>query len=182
MKLIENIKNYIGRYFLQKQAKKNSKSMHIPNFIGVQEIGIIYNAGSNENEEQVNKVVHFLREQGKKVWTMGFVNEKILPPSKKFHLNAEYFWKEKLSPFNLPQTDKIGTFITHKFDLLMNLYFEEDLPLQALSTYCNANFSIGAQIPYSLTYNDSVIDTNENHNIENLASQMIHYLKVIKLK
>jgi hypothetical protein len=182
MNVIEQIKNYIGRWLLQKEAKKSVKAMHIPHFGELHEIGIIYNADIKENEEQINKVAHFLREQGKKVWTMGFVNAKTLPHTKTFHISSEYFWKEKLSFFNLPQTEKLGNFITHKFDLMMNLYFEEELPLQALSTYCNASFSMGAQLRDALTYNDSVIDTSENHNIEYLASQMIHYLKVINQK
>jgi thioesterase domain-containing protein len=156
--------------------------MHFPSFKEVQDIGIIYHAGNANNEAEVNKVAHFLREQGKKVWTMGYVDAKVLPHTKKFHISSEYFWKEKLNAYNLPDTAKIGNFLQHRFDLLMNLYFEEDLPLQAMSTYAISQFSMGAQLNNALTYNDSVIDTGNTKSIEHLASQMIHYLSVVNQK
>ncbi|MDZ4669189.1 MAG: hypothetical protein SGJ00_15080 [bacterium] len=179
MNWITQIKNYIGRILLHSHVKKNSKVMHFPTFDQVQDIGIIYHAGNAANEAEVNKVAHFLREQGKKVWTMGYVDAKTLPHTKKFLISSEYFWKEKLTFFNLPDSAKIGNFIQHRFHLMMNLYFEEDLPLQAMSTYAVSEFSMGAQLNNALSYNDSVIDTGQKKSIENLASQMIHYLKVV---
>ncbi len=182
MSLIDNIKNYIGRIFLKKSGPIKNNKGGIPTFDSVHEIGIIYHAGSAENEEQINRIVHFLREQGKKVWTMGYVNAKTLPHTKKFHISAEYFWREKLTWYNLPDTSKIGNFITHRFDLLLNLYFENDLPLQAMSSYTEAAFSMGANLPEALRYNDTIIDTGTDNSLQNLAGQMVHYLKVINQK
>jgi hypothetical protein len=182
MNWAEKIKNKIGRYLLQKASTiRNSKHI-IPTFESVKEIGIIYHAGFKDNEEEINKIAHFLRDQGKKVWMIGFVDAKTLPNNKKFHISSEYFWKEKLSYFNLPNPSLIGNFIHHKFDLLLNLYFEEDLPLQGLSNLSEANYAMGAQIPNALNYNDSIIDTGNNLTLQNLASQMVHYLKVINQK
>jgi len=182
MNWIEQIKNSIGRYKLEHSKKNRDKKHSIPSFENIHEIGIIYHAGMKDNEEQVNRIAHFLRDQGKKVWMMGFVDAKTLPHNKKFHISSEYFWKEKLTYFNLPNPSLIGNFITHKFDLVMNLYFEGDLPLQGLSNLCEANYAMGAQIPGGLTYNDSIIDTGKDQTIQNLASQMVHYLKVINQK
>jgi hypothetical protein len=182
MSLIENFKNYVGRIFLKKSGPIKSSQRGIPTFDSVTEIGIIYHAGSAANEEQINRVVHYLRDQGKKVWTMGFVNANTLPNNKKFHISSEYFWKEKLTWYNLPDTSKIGNFVTHRFDLLLNLYFEGDLPLLAMSSYTQSAYSMGANLPDALRYNDTIIDTGSEHSIQNLASQMVHYLKVINQK
>lgn len=182
MSLIESIKNYFGSILLKKSGPVKSSQRKIPTFDSVNEIGIIYHADSPENEEQINKVVHFLRNQGKKVWTMGYVNSKVLPTNKKFHISSEYFWKEKLTWYNLPDTSKIGNFISHRFDLVLNLYFEGDLPLLGMSSYTESAYSMGAKIPESMKYNDIIIDTGEEHSIQNLASQMVHYLKVINQK
>lgn len=183
MNWIEQLKTKIGRIILQRNLPKAKQQVHaIPHFSDLHEVGIIYNANSKENEEQINQIAHFLREQGKKVWMMGYVDSKTLPTNKKFHISSEYFWKEKLNFFNLPEPSKIGNFITHKFDLILNLYIESELPLQALSTYCQSGYSMGAQLPNGLSYNDSIIDIGSDKNIQNLAAQMVHYLKVINQK
>lgn len=181
MSLIKSIKNKIGKILLHKSLKARSRQ-NIPTFDAVHDIGIIYHAGNKENEDQVNQVAHFLRDQGKKVWTMGYVDAKTLPHNKKFHISAEYFWQEKLTWYNLPDLSKIGNFVQHPFDLMMNLYFEQDLPLQAMSSYSKAKYAMGASIPDALQFNDTLIDTGSQQNLQNLAVQMVHYLKVINQK
>lgn len=182
MNWIQQIKTRIGRYLLKSSQKVARKANTIPHFDQIHDIGLIYFAGNKTNEEHVNRIAHYLREQGKKVWMMGYVDALTLPHSKKFHISSEYFWKEKLTPFNLPDTTKIGNFLSHRFDLMMNLYFEQELPLQAMSTYAKSAYAIGAQMPECLSYNDSIIDTGSDQGLQNLATQMIHYLKVINQK
>ncbi len=182
MNWINQIRTRIGRYMLKSAHKNGRSSNAIPHFDQIHEIGLIYFAGNKTNEENINRIAHYLREQGKKVWMMGYVDAPTLPHTKKFHISSEYFWKEKLTPFNLPDTTKIGNFLSHRFDLIMNLYFENELPLQAISTYAKSAYAMGAQMPEGLSYNDSIIDTGLNHDLQNLATQMIHYLKVINQK
>jgi hypothetical protein len=69
--------------------------------------------------------------------------------------------------------------MSHKFDLLLNIYFEPLFPLQAMSSLCEAKYKMGAQLPNGLNYNHSVIDTGSDHSIQSLSAQMVHYLKVI---
>ncbi|MCF8254086.1 MAG: hypothetical protein K9H61_09385 [Bacteroidia bacterium] len=182
MSLIENIKNKIGRILLKKPVNKQNGNTSIPTFSQIQDIGIIYNADTKEHEQEINLVANYLREQGKKVWMMGYVNSKTLPENKKFHISSEYFWKEKLTFFNLPDPNKIGNFISHPFDLMMNLYFEKELPLEALSTLCKSKYSMGVEMPGNLAYNDGLISLGSNRDIKNLASQIVHYLNVINQK
>lgn len=179
MGLLEGIKNKLGRLYLNSSGAQRKGTHPIPAFTNIQEIGIIYHADSQKQEEEVNRVAHYLREQGKKVWTMGFVDAKTLPHTKKFHISAEYFWREKLKWNNLPDPTRIGNFISHPFDLVMNLYFEDVLPLEALSSMTRSAYAMGASsVPGALQYNDTVIEMKSN-SIHDLATQMIHYLKVI---
>lgn len=179
MGLIDNLKNKIGAWFLSRQVKANKGMQHVPSLASIHEIGIIYNATESKQEEQITNIAHFLREQGKKVQTIGFVDAKVLPHNRKFHISSTYFWREQLNVFNIPQEEKVGQFMQHKFDLILNLYFEPIFPLQAMSTLCKAKFKMGAQINNSLAYNDSIIDIGEDKNATQLASQIIHYLNVI---
>lgn len=179
MSWLEKIKNKLGFWMLEKKVEVRKGINPIPSFESIQEIGVIYNATKAIEEEQMNRIAHFLRNQGKKVWTLGYVDSNKLPHNRKFHISSEYFWKEQLNFLNLPQPEKVGQFMNHNFDLLMNLYFDPILPMQAMSCICQAKYRMGAQIENGIQYNDSIIDTGNDHSIQSLSAQIVHYLKVI---
>ena len=180
MKLIEDIKNYIGRWYLEREIQQRQKKRALISFNQMNHIGIVYNAETKENEQLVAQYASDLKAEGKKVFMLGYVDQKQLPHTKKFLLNSEFFWKEKLSPVNLPVKGKIGQFLQLDFDLLLNLYNEPLLPLQAISAYSNARYRVGAFIPAGLNYNDALIDTGNRKELKFLIEQIDHYLRTIK--
>lgn len=180
MKLIEDIKNTIGRWQLMQEIKQKAIKRRLISFGDVQHIGILYNAINKENEQLVAKYAATLRAEGKKVFMLGYVDLKQLPPSKKFLLNSEFFWREKLNAINLPIKGKIGQFLQLEFDLLLNLYQEPLLPLQAIAAYSNAKYRVGAHISDGLDYYDAVIDTGNQTSLVFLIEQIDFYLRNIK--
>lgn len=180
MKLIDDLKNYIGRWQLNREVKKAHKKNKRLSLEQAQHIGIVYNAESKENEQTVNQYANDLRAEGKKVFLLGYVNLKQLPQSKKFLLNSEFFWKEKLNGINLPIKGKIGQFLQLEFDLLLNLYHEPLLPMQAIAAYSNARYRVGAQMEDGLNYYDAIIDTGSKKDLRYLIEQMDFYLRNIK--
>ena len=110
---------------------------------------------------------------------MGFVNEKELSAKQNPQINSEYFWKEKLTIFNLPNTDKIGQFPNIQFDLLFNIYFDENISMQGLSVVSKAKYKLGAQMNLATQIFDMTIDTGNNKDVYYLAEQMEFYLKAI---
>ncbi|MES2559570.1 MAG: hypothetical protein V4590_07520 [Bacteroidota bacterium] len=179
MKLVEDIKNYIGRWELERELKtKKLKRKRVP-FHEVNHIGIVYDADNKDDELIVTQYANELRVEGKKVFLMGYVDQKQLPPSKKFMLNSEFFWKEKLNGINLPIKGKIGQFLQLEFDLLLNLYFEPVLPMQALSAYSHAKYRVASNIGGGLDYYDAMIDIGPQKDISLLIKQMDFYLRAI---
>jgi len=179
MKLIEDIKNYIGRFILGREISEKKLKRNFVSFNNVQHIGIVYNAEKKDEEALVTNYANKLRQDGKKVFMMGYVDTKQLHHSKKFNLQSEFFWKEKLNAFNLPIRGKIGRFLELDFDLLINLYFEPSLPMQAIAAYSNAKYRIGAKIHGGLDYIDAMIDIGEKKNLTFLIDQIDFYLKSI---
>ncbi len=179
MKLIEDIKNYIGRWQLEREIKgKRMKRKRIP-FNQVAHIGIVYNANSKENEQTVAAYANRLRAEGIKVFMMGFVDLKELPHDRKFMLNSEFFWKEKLNGVNLPIKGKIGQFLQLEFDVLLNLYHEPLLPMQALAAYSKARYRVGPHIDGGLDYYDFMLDTGNRADLAFLIEQIDFYLRNI---
>jgi hypothetical protein len=180
MKFIENIKNKIGRWQLNREAESRKVKHTMRPFASMQHIGILYNAGSEADERAVQDYADRLKAEGKKVFLMGFIDQKLLPASKKMLMNAEYFWREKLNGFNLPQRDELRSFLETEFDLLLNLYLEPLLPLQAMSVYSKATYKAGAHIPGGIGYCDTMIDTGTNKDLRFLIEQIDFYLKAIR--
>ena len=177
--MFDNIKNFIGKIILSNQvsAKKN-RHLFMP-FDKAQEIGIIYNASEGNNEQKIQQFASDLRNEGKKVYLLGFVNEKELSYKKVPHISSEFYWKEKLNFFNLPSAEKIGRFIDTPFDLLFNVYHEENISLQGVSGLSKAKYQLGAQMNLATQLFDITIDTGENKDLYYLAKQMEFYLKSI---
>ena len=180
---IKNIKDAIGNYLLKGMViKKVRPSKPMPSFNTINEIGIVYDANSENQEEQVNQIANYLRQEGKKVFTLGYIDAKQLPAKAKFNISASYYWHESLTKFNLPDKQKLSSFLNTEFDLLMNLFFVKELPLQAIAGLSKSKFIMGANIQGALPYNDFLIDTGDKKELSNLGLQMIHYLKVIQTK
>lgn len=179
MKLIEDIKNYIGRWQLERElGQKKLNRKRVP-FTKVNHIGIVYDADNKEHEQLVSEYANELRTDGKKVFLMGYVDQKHLPPAKKFMLNSEFFWKEKLNGINLPIKGKIGQFLQLDFDLLLNLYFEPVLPMQAMAAYSQAKYRVASNIKGGLDYYDAMIDIGPKKDLSLLIKQIDFYLRAI---
>jgi len=179
MQLTEDIKNYIGRLQLnnqivQKKVKRKRLSYSHTNYIG-----ILYDAADTANEQLITVYANQLRSENKKVFMLGFFNQKNLPANKKFLLNSEYFWLEKLTSFNLPDRGKVGQFFQQEFDLLINLYLQPILPLQAASAYSKASYRVGAHFSNGLQYVDFMVDIGNNNDIGFLIKQIDFYSKNI---
>lgn len=181
MKLIEDIKNFIGRLQLQREMSSKPLKRKLVSFNEVNHIGIVYNADQKEHEQLVAKYASDLRAEGKKVFMLGYVDAKQLPHTKKFLLNSEFFWREKLNGVNLPIKGKIGQFLQLEFDLLLNFYQEPILPLQAIAAYSKAKYRVGAHINGGLDYYDAMIDVGQrNNDLKYLIEQVDFYLRNIK--
>ncbi|MCU0442120.1 MAG: hypothetical protein MUE96_06955 [Bacteroidia bacterium] len=180
MKWIEQLKNYIGRWQLAREVKtKRIKRKLIP-FSQVEHIGIVYNAALKDDELLVSKYAQALRNEGKRVFMLGYVDLKQLPHTKKFMLNSEFFWREKLNGINLPIKGKIGQFLELEFDVLMSIYREPLLPMQAVAAYSNAKYRVGPHLEYGLDFFDLMVDTGTEKGLPFLIEQLDFYLRNIK--
>ncbi len=180
MKLLEDIKNFLGKWHLHKVIKLKKAKNKLVAFNQVNHIGIVYNAETKEHEQMVAKYASELRAEGKKVFLLGYVDAKQLPSNKKFLLNSEFFWREKLNCFNLPIKGNIGQFLHLEFDLLLNLYQDPLLPMQAISAYSQAKYRVGSNVADNIDFNDATIDTGKRNELKFLIEQIDFYLRSIK--
>jgi hypothetical protein len=177
--MFNQIKNFFGKIILANLIKAKKEKHAFMSFDKANEIGIIYNAEDMQNEKKVQQFASDLRSEGKKVYLLGFINQKEMPYKRVPHISSELFLNTNLTFFNLPDPDKIGRFLDMKFDILFNIYYEETLALQGISVLSKAKYQIGAQMNLATQLFDMTIDTGNNKDLYFLAKQMEYYLKVI---
>jgi hypothetical protein len=179
MQFIESLKNKIGDYLLLTETIHDQTKRSFTSLEDALEIGIIYNGLEREDEAMVHQYANQLRSEGKKVFLMGYVDLKSIPGNKKFSLQSEYFCKEKLDFFNLPNKGKIGQFLKIEFDLLLSIYTEPLLPMRALSAYAHAKYRVGPMMNKGTHFFEAMIDTGSDKSLRFLIDQIDFYLRNI---
>jgi hypothetical protein len=179
MKWIEDIKQRLGRITLNNQLKGLRLHRKTSHFSEASYIGILYDASDDEHAKLVQDYGAQLKSQGKKVFLLGFVNEKELPFKYKFLAYTEYFWLKNLNWNYLPTTESVGRFMNEEFDFLLNLYTTRPLWLEAISGLSHAGLRVGKYHPDSKLYFDLMIDTGSNNDLKNYIQQVDRYIKSV---
>jgi hypothetical protein len=180
MQWINTIKVNIGKFLLHRQLKTNTGISHITTIERAKHIAILYDATFIEQEQPIHRYISELKNAGKKVYTIGFVDMDKLPGNKKFSLQSDFCWHEKMNAFSLPHKPAFETFINTEFDLLLNFYTKPILPLLALSAFSKSKFKAGPLFEDGLNYFDAMIQTENSQSLQHLINDIHFYLNVIK--
>lgn len=130
----------IGKKLLARHRQAD-KSEALQTLQSVREIGVVYDV-NQISAQLLNKVIHHFESAGKNVITLGFIPEKELGdyiPT----LKEEYFCEKDLIFWRLPKKAVVSNFTSKKFDFLINLDFNKNIELQAISAYSSAKTRIG---------------------------------------
>ena len=79
----------------------------------------------------------------------------------------------------VPQQSVLNGYADKPFDLLLNLYTTEILPLEYISAVSKATFRMGRYIAGKDYYCDMMISLKATDTLENLIEQTLHYLNQI---
>lgn len=177
--MLNQFKIFIGRFILNNKINNKKVQHQFISYDNAQEIGIVYNAENLNDEQKIQQFANELRSDGKKVFLLGYINQKELPYKRVPHISSEFYWREKLTFFYLPIPEKIGRFIDTKFDILLNIYHDDEVALKGISVLSKAQYRLGSQMTLATQFFDMTIDTGNNKDVYYLAKQMEYYLKAI---
>lgn len=137
--MLSTFQQNIGKKLLARH-KQASKSESLKPLSDVHHIGIVYKV--NEQNKELNNVVHYFESVGKQVVTIGFVDHKELG---EYSSNSKevYISKKELTFWKLPKRDVVNAFISKEFDYLINLDVNDELILQSISGYSRAKVRVG---------------------------------------
>lgn len=173
----------IQKFVLKNKLSKLKRKIRVHNLSTANSALLLYVFTDQAREKQMRDFARFLKEEGIKVSSLAFIPKKIKEESEQAveELSYFYFDKSELSWLGIPQSNRLKKMITEDFDLLIDLNFEEQFPLQYISSLSRAKFKVGPNSAYQMESCDLLLGTEEK-NMVSLQEQCKHYLNMINRK
>ncbi|KHJ36955.1 hypothetical protein PBAC_28730 [Pedobacter glucosidilyticus] len=162
---------------LKHELKKLKRNNHSISLQDAQNIGILVPI---KDANQIAEAEHFaktLQTDNKKVKLLGFVLDKGL--KLKSRTNIELISVEDIDWNYIPKKEKIGNFINHEFDILINLCTDLCFPLVYVAAVSKSVFKVAAYNPKQAPFFDFMIETQQE-SIAGFSTELRYYLEKIK--
>ena len=178
--MFDSIRKSIGNYVIRSKTKGRKRARKVSNFDQAVRIGIIYDATNRNSYQSILKFLQFLKEERKKVTSIGFINSKDETQFISSRQNDHFITGKDLTGVRLPKKlPEVGSFIKEEFDVLIDLNTAEHMPLKYIFALSGARFKVAGDLPYQREYGDLTIDVSQNRTVEYLIIQVKHYLKIV---
>jgi hypothetical protein len=180
MELLTGIRLKIGDGILKKKIARTKRKIHYTNIRKVKSIGIVWDASKTEDFVCLSRFYQKMHENKTDVRIMGYYPGKNLPNQYTAVRYLSVIKKEELNLFYHPVSQDTNTFLSTRFDVLIDINFNKLLPLQYISSLSNASFKVGLfDADQGKTPFDLMMELKSPVNVENYLSQVIHYLEMI---
>ncbi len=174
----KSIRQKIGRYILQRQLRHFKRTKSLFNFETAQHIGVVFKTDVQSDFELVKRFLHFLSDHNNKVVALCFVDFNKVPDYYLLRKGFNFFSRNDLNFYFVPQTSFINDFIEKPFDILIDLSTDFNFPLHYISSLSKAKYKIARQQQGNTCF-DLMIDISKNNNVEALIEHIKHYVPVL---
>lgn len=174
--------NFIAKYLAAYQIKKLCAAKRSKQFIKLSDaktIGVIFDATDKDTFETVKRFIGQLKEYTKNVHAIGYVDEKLTPNYSYIKTDIDLFNKKELLHFYKPKSPYIKTFIEDEKDLLIDINFNQHIPLQYIAAASNAKCKVGLHAAENEPLYDLLIASTPQQGLDFYLQQVIKYLGVV---
>lgn len=176
MGTLKRIKRNLYEFLLRRKISKSNAEREVVQLSEAHQIGILYDASQPENTITVSKFSELLKQQGKEVFLLGFVNEQ----RSDFSDKPSLFNKKEINWMQQPISEKVQRFIKTDFDILINAWIGEQLTLEYIAALSKARYRVGEYSSKKTFCNEMMIDVHSREELSYLVDQIAHYLNVFK--
>lgn len=175
MNIIDRIKNSLYESVL-KQKGSNRPARSITNLNDARTIGVIYDSTNPDNDITITKFAEMLRNKGKTVEIMAYVNDKKIDHKGDIAL----FNPRAVNWYGVPTDERITPFCNKPFDLLICAILEESRPLEYIAYLSKAKYRVGPFDEKKTHCYDLMIQMGSRKELGYLLQQMVHFLENIR--
>lgn len=172
------LRSKIGYALLKRKVKSVDRNVRSVNLYSAKKAAVIFQPIDQDEFEKVQQFIKSLKDTGIDITAVGFIRDKKIPNIFLLRKGYDFFCFEDLNWYCKPVAPFIENLINEKFDILIDLSLERNLPVDYLIYLSKAGFKAGKHFenghPFDLT-----IDISKNNNISFLIEQLEYYLSLI---
>jgi hypothetical protein len=172
--MFRQLQRWFHFYFLKKGLRQHVALRKTVNLADSNEIGILFDATDPDKVTLINQFAESLKKEKKHVVLLGYYDQ----PKRAINFNFAYFNRKNLNWHLQPTGDVITEFLNRRFDILINAYAKENLPLEYMSAMSHAAFRMGAYNKEKTYAYDFMVDMKEEEDLRWLLNQYRHYLQM----
>lgn len=177
--IIEKIQLKLRLWLLERAHKKVQRSKKLMGYHQARNLGVIYDASTEENYNRITHLVKEFQQDGKKVKTLGFVTQKPMPDYCFPKLTFEFCNSKSFSWNQQPLARNVQTFIKENYDILIDLTPTSFHLVKYLVAISEARMKMGRYNENYIEVYDLMLQIDESSDLQQASSQAVHYLKMI---
>ncbi|HHU58852.1 MAG TPA: hypothetical protein GXZ39_11250 [Bacteroidales bacterium] len=174
MSLFEKTRTKIGAFLLRSGLKKKKRQTAVCGLRQAGSIGIVFNAGSRENFEELRRLLRSLPANIEKRSVIGYLPDRKMEHSYISDKNWYFLDAGELDFFCRPNTPEVLDFCQQKWDLLLVVDNSDLFPIEWIAASSTAGFKAGQQGAYA-QHLDFMIELHSG-GVKELIDSLLHYL------
>jgi hypothetical protein len=181
MSFIDDIKQKAGKFFLRRK-KALERNVETRNFALSRSIGLLFKAESESDFILVKQYrKHLQGEYGiKKVEALGWISDKEMPDYTVTQRGFTFINPQQTNWYLQPEGEEYEAFIGTPFDILIDLSFEEVVPLRFALMQSNSTMKVGRYHDEDYQLYDMTLNLPENTLLDEYLKQTDKYLNLIQ--
>jgi hypothetical protein len=176
MKFWDDIKNYFYRRSLEQKLALVKVEHSLISLENAHTVGILFDSTQAVNDTTVLQFAEQLRNAGKQVELLGFVNDKKTEAKP----GMAIFNRKNLSWAEVPQSEAVEKFAAQNFDLLLACFTGGSLPLEYVVGISKALWRVGVYTESKTGLYDMMVNMGGKNDIAYLLEQSAYFLNYIK--
>lgn len=176
---LEKFRTRVGNYLLGKEVTKIKHQRTILSMRDAKTVGIVFSSDNAEDVELVKKYETYLKELGKTVKALGFINVKETDPNEVKWAGPLYITRKEINWFYKPDAQFISNFTKEPFDILLDMNIKGKLPLMFVTALSKARCKVGKYDEKYLSLYDVMIETDETKNLKYFLRNVDTYMDML---
>jgi hypothetical protein len=181
MELFKNLRLRIGKTLLSRKVARMKRKISFSDFGKVKNIGVVWDASKPLQFASLSKFHQKMQETKIDVKIFGYFPGKNLPDQYTAIRYLTCIKKDEINSFYHPDSSETSSFILNPFDILIDINFEKQFPLQYVTSLSKASLKVGLFDQETIDSPfDLMIQVKNPVDIDGYLAHVIHYLEMIK--
>ncbi|MEI6048119.1 MAG: hypothetical protein WCS03_04410 [Bacteroidota bacterium] len=180
MELFKNVRLKISKVFLRRKMATTKRKLYYSNLGQVKKIGIVWDASNTGEFSCLSRFYQKMHERNIEVTILGYFPGKNLPDQYTAIRYLTCLRRKELNFLYQPDSPESNSFISNRFDIVIDINFKKQFPLLYILSLSNAAFKVGLFEPETVdTPFDLMIEIKNPVDVDNYLIQVIQYLEMI---